>query len=281
MKLTASATFILGLYVTLLIFWLFSSIFITANAHPSIMHLLDGFKNNTPYGYIFAFVEGVIPFIGGIIGFRKAQQWGLFKSSMGKAVFCLAMGCFTWSIGELIWSYYNFFLDANVPYPSWSDAGFVLNYPFFGIGFFILGKATGTKFGLRNAGGKIFLVLLPIAAFALSWFALVQVARGGSLTSGGGWLKTLFDIAYPMGDVIILIMAFLTFGLSFQYLGGRFRWPIFIIIFGIVVQYFADFGFSYTTTLGTYYNGNAIDLLFATSMFILAFGISLLDAKDT
>jgi hypothetical protein len=281
MKLTPSSTFILGLFVTLFIFWLFSSVFVTGNGQPNINHLLDGFKSNTQYGYIFAFVEGVIPFIGGLIGFSKAKKWGMFKSTMGKAVFMLSMGCFTWGIGELIWSYYNFFLNANVPYPSWADAGFILNYPFFAIGFLILGKATGTKFGLRSILGKIFLVILPIAAFALSWYALVEVARGGSLISGGGMLKTFFDIAYPMGDVVILITAFLTFGLSFQFLGGRFRWPIFIIIFGILIQYFADFGFSYTTTLNTYYNGSAIDLLFATSMFVLSFGITLLDTFET
>lgn len=198
---------------------------------------------------------------------------------MGRAVFLLSMGCFTWSLGELIWSYYNFFLNANVPYPSWADAGFVLNYPCFSIGFLILGRATGTKFGLRSLLGKVFLVIFPIAAFILSWYALVIVARGGSLTSGGGTLKVFFDVAYPMGDVIILIMAFLTFGLSFRYLGGQFKWPIFIIILGILFQYFADFGFSYTTTLNTYYNGSFIDLFFATSMFILSFGIALLDTN--
>src|SRR5258708_3100494 len=280
MKLTYSSAFILGLFVTLFIFWLFSSIFVTGNSHPSYTTMLDGFKHSTIYGYIFAFVEGVIPFAGAFIGFKKAKQWGLFKSSMGKAVFYLSLGLLVWAIGELIWSYYTFFLYPNVPYPSCADASFNLNYPCFGLGVHLLGQATGVKFALRKAGGKLFLVALPIAIFALSWYVLVVIARGGSITSGGGTLKVFFDIAYPMGDVIILTMAFLIYGLTFRYLGGRYKWPILITILGILIQYFADFGFSYTTTISTYYNGSAIDLLFALSMAIISFGIALLDPRE-
>ncbi|HSX08897.1 MAG TPA: hypothetical protein VLF93_01980 [Candidatus Saccharimonadales bacterium] len=284
MRITRASSFILGLYVTLVIFWLSSSFFVGSNAHmnshASFSTILNGFKGSTIYGYIFALVEGLIPFIASFLGFRKAQHWGLFKSTMGMAVFLFSLGLFCWGLGELIWSYYNFFLDANVPYPSWADAGFIMSYPIWGAAIFILGRATGAKFGLRKMGGKILLVAVPIAIFVVSWYLLVQIARGGSITSGGGPLKVFFDFAYPSFDVIMLTMAFLIYGLSFQYLGGRFKWPVVITLFGFFIEYFADFGFSYTTTVGTYYNGCLVDLLFATGMFILSFGITSLDIKD-
>jgi len=45
---------------------------------------------------------------------------------------------------------------------------------------------------------------------------------------------------------------------------------------GFAIQYFADFGFSFTTTNGTYYNGNWCDLLFVTALTVIALGINLI-----
>ena len=278
MRLSRASIFILGFYVALVLFYFSSSLF--THGHISLSNLFVGFKNHTQYGYIFAFAYGLIPLMGGGFGLRIAKKWGFFKSSMGKAVFFLSTSLISWGIGELIWSFYNFFLNANVPYPSWADAGFILTYPLWGIGMIYLGHASGAKFGLRKLGGKLFLIIVPIIILAFSWYLLVVIARGGSVTSGGGPLKVFFDIAYPVGDIIILTIAFLIYGLSFKYLGGRYKWPIIITLFGFFLEYFADFGFSYTTTINTFYNGCWVDLTFTTALFILSFGLTNLDAKD-
>jgi hypothetical protein len=54
---------------------------------------------------------------------------------------------------------------------------------------------------------------------------------------------------------------------------------IYLILGAFVANYFADFTFSYTTSLGTYYNGSLADILFATTMFIFGAGIALLDPR--
>ena len=46
---------------------------------------------------------------------------------------------------------------------------------------------------------------------------------------------------------------------------------------GFIVEYLADFAFSYTTTFGTYFAGSYIDLLFTISMFMMSVGTILLD----
>ena len=214
------------------------------------------------------------------MGLKKAKSWGLFKSSMGKSIIFLSAGLLTWAIGEFIWSYYNFFLNADVPYPSWADASFIISWPLWTIGIFYLGHATGAKFGLRNIGGKVFLGIVPIITFIVSYYFLVTVARGGSLTTGDGPFKIFFDIAYPLWDVIILTFALLIYGLSFKYLGGKYKWPVLVTLFGFVVNYIADFGFSYTTTVGTFYNGCWVDLMFTSAMFFLSFGVTSFDSKD-
>jgi hypothetical protein len=80
--------------------------------------------------------------------------------------------------------------------------------------------------------------------------------------------------------VIILTIALLTYGLSFRYLGGMYKWPVFIILFGFILMFLSDFFFSYETTLGTYYDGNVINLLFISALFMMGFGIASLDGKN-
>src|SRR5947209_2687677 len=139
MRITRASSFILGDYIALVLLWFSASLF--AQSHISIANLFVGFKGHTFFGYIFAFLYTFIPFLGGILGLRKAEAWGLFKSSMGKSVFFLSLGLLTWALGEFIWSYYNFFLNAQVPYPSWADASFILSWPLWTIGIIFLGRA--------------------------------------------------------------------------------------------------------------------------------------------
>src|SRR3990167_8618143 len=111
------------------------------------------------------------------------------------------------------------------------------------------------------------LILLPLLAAVASYYFLYVIARESSFVVEGGLLKIFLDFYYPLGDWVILTVSFLVFGLSLKYLGGRFRWPVFITLLGFITMFLADFSFSYTTTVGTYYNGNFADLLFAVAMF--------------
>lgn len=281
LRSTGSSLFIAGFFVCLLLMWFSGSLTTSPYDLPDGVPLFIGGVPTAPYSFIFAFLYGLIPLYGGIIGLQKSRKWGMFGSKMGKAVFFLSLGLFTWGFGELIWSYYNFFLNQDIPYPSLADASFILSWPLWGIGTFYLSHATGVKYGLKKISGRFQLVILPIIAAAISYYLLVVVARGGSFTFEGGFAKVFFDLAYPIGDVVILTMAFLVYGLSFQYLGGRFKFPVLVLLSGFVVNYMADFGFSYTTTTGSFYNGSWVDLLFATAVFLLSFAINSFDVPDS
>lgn len=265
MKVTTTAGFLLGFYIALIVWWL--TIF------------LSGAKESS-FNLAFAFAYGLLPLFGGFLGIFEAKRWGLFQSSMGKAVFFLSLGLITWGVGEMIWSFYNFILQVEVPYPSWADASFILSWPLWSVGVIFLSYATGAKFGLKGKGGKLQFLIIPIIAFTVSYYLLVTVARQGAFELGGGLLKIFFDIAYPLWDVIIITIATVVYGLSFRFLGGAFKWPVLITLFGFLINYFADFGFSYTTTVGTHYNGNWVDLLFTSAMFALSFGVNSLDSRE-
>ncbi len=259
MRLTKAGCFLLGFYLCSILIWL---ILFTYNIR---YHQTNNF---------FALAEGIIPVVGGILGYFEAKKWGMFKSAMGKAVSFLSLGLITWGVGEIIYTYYTVFLNIEVPYPSWADASFILSWPLWTLGVFFLSKATGAKFGLKSLTGQIQVILIPLIAIAISYYLLIIVARGGviDLDLSAGVPKVFFDLAYPIWDVVIITMALVVYGLSFKYLGGMYKWPVLITLFGFLVNYFADFGFSYTTTIGTHYNGNWVDLLFTSAMFVLSFG---------
>src|SRR3989442_1751801 len=123
----------------------------------------------------------------------------------------------------MIWSFYNFFLHTAAPYPSLADFGFAPSIFFYGLGTYYLSKVTGAKFGLRSKVSKFFVIVAPFIIFALSYYILVTVARGGVLLpQGESLLKTILDIAYPLGDFLALTIAIIVSGLSFKYLGGRY-----------------------------------------------------------
>ncbi len=265
MRLNLKTSFLLGYLFVMFIFW--SGMF------------MSGLRE-LPINKFWGIGINFIPLFGGVFGLFTARHWGGFKSTVGKALSYLSLGLLSWSGGNWIWSYYNFFLNNNIPYPSLSDVGYILAVPLWMIGMFYLAKATGVKYGLKKKTEKIYAFILPIVSVVVSYYLLVVVARGGSISSGGGLIKIFFDFAYPLGDVMIITIAFLIFGLSLRYLGGRNKLPVLITIFGFVLMFFADFSFSYETTLGTYYDGDPINLLFITALFTIGFGISSFDGKD-
>lgn len=280
MKCTYSSMFLLGFYTCLGIFWMTTAFLGIAKSGWQLSTFPEGITD-VSYGYIYAFLYGLIPLFGGITGMVNAKKWGSFKSIAGKAVIFLSAGLLTWGMGELIWSYYNFFLNQEVPYPSLADVGFIVSWPLWCLGVIYLSRAAGVKYALKERHGQMLLVIIPIIAVVVSYYLLVVVARQGSFDLDGGLMKIFFDIAYPVLDVIALTIALLVYGLSLKFLGGYFKWPVLIILLGFIINYIADFAFSYTTTVETFHNGNWVDFVFATAVFVLSFGINTLQIRDT
>lgn len=266
MKFSRTSGFLTGFYVAMLLLWL----------TIQFLHSQSGQIN-----LAFVFLYGFIPLLGGIFGIHQSEKWGLFKSAMGKALFFLSLGLITWSIGEMIWTlYYNLVMQVEIPYPSLADASFIISWPLWIIGIWNLSKATGAKYGLRKNTGRLLLIIVPILALLVSYYLLVDVARQGVVELSEEYVGIFFDLAYPILDVVILTIALMVYGLSFKYLGGRFKMPVVLILLSFVVNYFADFTFSYTTAVETYYNGAYPDILFATAMFLMSVGINSFDMSS-
>jgi hypothetical protein len=227
------------------------------------------------YNYLYSLLFSLTPLVGGAIGMVKAGMWGRFRSSVGKAVFFFSLGLFLWGAGSMVWSYYNFVVKDALPYPSLADLGFAPSIFFWGVGAVFLSKASGARFALKSSiWAKLFTILTVVVLPFLAYYLLIKVARQGTLVpEGESVLKVVLDIAYPLGDFIALMLSVIIFGLSFRYFGGFFKIAIISLLTGLAVMFVGDFVFSYTTTDGSFFNGNWGDLILTTGLFLMTFGV--------
>lgn len=220
----------------------------------------------------------ILPLLGGLFDIIESKKWGGVKSAIGRSIISLSLGLITWGAGMIVWNYYLFFTDIEIPYPSLADVFFIMSWPLWTYGIFQLSIATGAKFTARKKKGKLILFIIPIVIALASYYLLFHIARGGVIQwNGNELLKSFFDLFYPLGDIVILTITVLVYLLSKEYLGGIGKKPVLLLLTGFLMNYFSDFMFSYTTTKGTYFNGHLVDSLFVTVMFILSLGIALLD----
>jgi len=264
---------IIALYAITIIFWL--ALLIIAQyslVGGSLLHFLR-LSTEIPLT--------VIPLVGGVLGLNNSAAWGGKKSVMGRSSLFLSLGLIAWGMGNIAWDYYIFFTGTEVPYPSLADVGYIVSSLLFLIGIRALFGVVGANFALRSKKGKIFIFIIPIVIILISVYLLIYVARGGVLVNtSGAYLKLFFDLLYPLSDMVTLTMISLLYFLSRDFLGGKYKAPILIIFFGFLMFYASDFSFSYTTTIGTYYNGYFPDFLFTTTMFIISTGLVMLSPKE-
>ena len=259
-KMNIYQKLIAGYFVLMIVFW--AGLFFTNHRSGEL-------------NYWYSFLFGLIPFCGGVVGMLKSRIWGGLQSALGKAVFFVSLGLLLWGLGEMVWSYYNFFENVPAPYPSLADLGFAPSIFFWILGTAYLSIATGALFALRKSHkAKVLVVAVPLILLLPSYYLQVTLAKGGVLIpSDETLLKTVLDIAYPFGDFLALTFAAVVFVLSYKYVGGMYRWAASFILAGLAVMYFGDSIFAYTTTKGTYYNANWGDLVLTSGLFLLTYGI--------
>jgi hypothetical protein len=210
-----------------------------------------------------------MPLVGGFMAVSIASTWGGFQSNAGKAVFLIGLGLFLWGCGNLIWTYYNFVLHIPAPYPSLADLVYAPGMFCYGLGVFYLAKINGIPLALKGIPTKIFLIITPLIVLAL-----ILATRDGMISSfSSNPVKIFFDITYPLGDFIALTIAIVLSGLSFRYMKGKYAFDIGAVLLGVGFMFIADSIFSYTTTVGSFYNGDFGDLLFTVGTFLLTFGV--------
>ncbi len=169
----------------------------------------------------------------------------------------ITVGIASWTTADLL---FTFAYDNDPPYPSLADVFFLAFYPLCYVGLLLLVHRHVAEFtrslwldGLTGA----------LAAAALGAAVLVEVVLE---TTAGSPAVVVTNLAYPIGDVLLLSVVVGVFALT-GWRPGR----IWLLIgMGFVCQVIADAAFLFQTAAETYVPGAAFDVLWPLGMLLLA-----------
>lgn len=218
---------------------------------------------------LFGFAYSFIALIGGINGLITAQKWGGFKSLMGRGISFLSIGLLGYWFGQVSWSYYNFILHVEVPYPSIADIGYFSVIPLYTIGMLSFAQTAGAGITLRKLQGKLIVFILPLISLTITYYLFLKNLSPDFTDP----IRTFLDYGTPLGYAIVISMALTAYALTADVLGGKMKSKIMFIIFALIAQNITDNTFLYQAAAGTYYNGGVNDLMFATTFMLMSIGL--------
>lgn len=208
----------------------------------------------------------VLALYGSIAGWFYARKWGGFQSKLGRAIGFFALGLFAQFVGQVLYNTYIYFLGIELPYPSVGDVSFFASVLFYIIAVVMLAKVSGFKLTLGTYRGKLQAVLIPLAILLVSYWILLD----GYEPDWSNIIVTFLDFGFPVGQAVYVSIAILALLISKNILGGVMRNPIMLLIAALIVQYLADFSFSYQASRETWYAGGSNDFMFALAYFLMS-----------
>ncbi len=251
------------LFLGFSIWWIFIRFVLEAEGSADL--------NNTR----FTVTYGLMALVGGVNGLFISRKWGGSKSVLGRAILMFSLGLLAQEFGQLAYTYYIYFQDTAVPYPSLGDVGYFGSVLLYIYGIILLAKAAGAKFSLGSIGSKLKVLVIPLILLITSYAVFLR----GYEFDWSAPITVLLDFGYPLGQAIYISIALLAYLLSRRLLGGVMKNKILFIMFALLVQYIADFTFLYQVQQETWYAGGWNDYIYLVSYFIMA--VALLKLKTT
>lgn len=213
-----------------------------------------------------ALISNMIALIGfsvpSILAWRASRHADVSKRTvLAWCLVALAHGASI--VGTTLWIYFENYLGVQ-PFPSWADAGYLAYYPLMMAGLLLLVEK------MRSAEERISFALdssvILVGGGVVIWYFLL---RPISQASDGDTLTTILSLAYPIGDLVLLL------GISSLLLRRAAiasRGVVNLLLFGVVLNFCGDFIFGYQSIAGTYETGNAVDSLY--TLAVLPIGLA-------
>ena len=160
--------------------------------------------------------------------------------------------------------YFSFFLaaDETVPYPSLADAGYIGLYPlvYLGLGLLLRGRTLEENRSFWLDGTIAGLAVAAVGS-ALLFGTIVD-------TTGGASLTVATNLAYPLGDLGLLVIVLATLGLT----GWKIDRVWACALAGCAVFAVTDSVYLYQTAKETYVQGTILDAGWPLGLLLFAFG---------
>ncbi len=172
----------------------------------------------------------------------------------------LAIGVAFTTAAEIYWT---IVLEpmANPPSPSPADAGYLLFYPF---AFAMIVRLVGSH--LRNLHASVWFDG-AIGALTVAAAAAALVLEPVIHTTHGTFASVATNLAYPMGDLVLIVFVFGVFALT----GWRPGRTWLLIGAGFVVMAAADSIYLFQVAENSYTAGTLLDALWPAGLALLAF----------
>ncbi|HEV2713409.1 MAG TPA: HD domain-containing phosphohydrolase [Gaiellaceae bacterium] len=227
-------------------------------------------------GALMAFYAGLVWFGLNADGFGQAIDVPLYTAlEVSAALFCLArpllrpdnrgawlavglgIACFT--AGDL---YFSFVLANReaIPYPSLADAGYVGLYPlvYLGLGLLLRGRTLQENRSFWLDGTIAGLTVAAVGA-ALLFSTIVD-------TTGGASWTVVTNLAYPLGDLGLIVIVLATLGLT----GWQVDRVWACALAGCAVFAVTDCAYLWQTAKGTYVQSTILDAGWPAGLLLFA-----------
>ena len=193
------------------------------------------------FGACLAFRVGYLARKGPVI---LAQRYQL-------AWLCVGLGLFCNSLGGIYYTYLEVIHES--PFPSFSDAGFTLSYPFIFVGLLLM--PTTLRFRLRMGLDA----LIPtLCFFGISWFFVLGPAYFANVQQVNATMdlvQLLVGLSYPCWDILLI----LAIALIVQRRTERVLYPSFLLLMlGIAALAWADASYAYTNSFTHNYSSGTL-----------------------
>ena len=184
------------------------------------------------------------------------------RDRLAWSVITVSLAC--WSFGDL----YNQVAKPQ-EFPSLADFGWLAFYPLVYAGMVLLLRSRA-----RSIAGTLWLdgLTASLAAAGLGAAILVELVLQ---TTAGSLSTVVTNLAYPLGDVLLLSAVFGVFSLT-SWRPGR-LWLV--LGLGVLATAIGDSIYLFQVAAGTYESGSLVDILWPISMLLIG-GAAWVDERD-
>ncbi len=181
----------------------------------------------------------------------------IFVRAERSAWFFIGAGLLATTVGDVL---FDFWYGGNPPFPSAADVAYLAFYPLLYVGIVLLLRRRVSTFSpsLWLDG-----LMAATAAGAVGASVLVEVVVN---STHGSRLVVVTNIAYPIGDVLLLALLIFVFSVT-RWRPGR-AWAF--MAAGLLLNAVGDAVFLYQTAVGTYVEGTFLDLVWPLSLVLVA-----------
>jgi diguanylate cyclase (GGDEF)-like protein len=209
-------------------------------------------------------IDVISPLVGlaaSIVLFMAAKRSTARSKRLGIAWLMIALAVLFYALGDISWAFLELWLK-ETPFPSIADFFYLIYYPFFLVGIFLLPSRHETTEARINR--LIDITIVMMAAILVFWNFLI----GPIILSAAGLPTSVQAIltAYPAGDLVLLWALLL---ILYNHRDEKNGIPILLLATGLLVTIVSDSVYSYQALFEMYTSGGYLDIGWIASTLLI------------